>query len=562
MGSKSLAAILVLGIGAGAIGQESEHVLVWYDFDGSEIETGPYTVSVFEDARGSVSMTSTYRMSGHHSVEIRDVAGDGEFAELQGYFPDKNTGKLYFHFAFLIAEPLEPMNIALAGISHFYLRKDGIGFWLKTKDGILYQVTAGREETLFFVEAFTWYVTDVTYDLDRGTYDMTIEQEGVESPLIAVRDQPNAVGIPGSRLRKFSFIGDPPGEDSSNAWFYVDDIIIAADSPIPQNPFIAPGRRMLFVDLYDYWQTRLYKEPGCSPALDHKDFGFSNTDLRALARLGYLEYFDELAARQGPTRRLPDDLPEYIARLLDGMVLWARGCAAPKDCGSEPCATELFARARRISPQAKLYPMSTVLALASQKRWKEADALFLAIYWDWYDDPRFPALSAVLGIARGDLQQAESWLQTSVDSLPPHFTHPLIRKLWSGEPNPALVRDLQSEFPSEWSDYVEAALTSEHKFYVLLWQKRFEEARGYAVAMVERFREMELPTGKWLEKAGDASFYIGDFLGALQRYERSLEGSTDPDPIFLKLSDVHFKLGNLDQERYYREKSYGRLERK
>ena len=41
-------------------------------------------------------------------------------------------------------------------------------------------------------------------------------------------------------------------------------------------------------------------------------------------------------------------------------------------------------------------------------------------------------------------------------------------------------------------------------------------------------------------REGAASFYRDDCPAALQYYEQSLEGREKPDPIFLKLSDVHF----------------------
>ena len=59
-------------------------ILAWFDFEGEAVETGPYTLIAYEDARGSVRLTTRYRLSGFRSVEIRDVAGDGDFAELQG----------------------------------------------------------------------------------------------------------------------------------------------------------------------------------------------------------------------------------------------------------------------------------------------------------------------------------------------------------------------------------------------------------------------------------------------------------------------------------------------
>ncbi len=56
-----------------------------------------------------------------------------------------------------------------------------------------------------------------------------------------------------------------------------------------------------------------------------------------------------------------------------------------------------------------------------------------------------------------------------------------------------------------------------------------------------------------------AAFYAGDYPEAQSSYERSLRFRQNPDEIYLKLSDVHFKLGNLDLERVYREKIYGSL---
>jgi len=156
--------------------------------------------------------------------------GDGEFAELQGFFSDKQHGRLYIHFSVLVAKPMETMNIAFAGISHFSLQEDGLAIWFKTDGGALHQVTGGRDEPLFRVEAFTWYVFDVVYDVDRGTYDLSIAAEGEETPVIARRDQANVLGIPGSEVRKYSFIGDIPGRDQSE--FYVDDIVILNDVPM------------------------------------------------------------------------------------------------------------------------------------------------------------------------------------------------------------------------------------------------------------------------------------------------------------------------------------------
>ena len=124
---------------SGQIG--TSNVLVSYSFDDAQLATGPDTFAVFARSRGTVRLNAGNRLSGYRSVEIRDVAGDGDFPELQGYFPPRSKGKLYLHFAFMTATPFEEFNIALAGPQWFNLRKDGIGFWLKTREGHLCQVS-------------------------------------------------------------------------------------------------------------------------------------------------------------------------------------------------------------------------------------------------------------------------------------------------------------------------------------------------------------------------------------------------------------------------------------
>ena len=85
-------------------------VLASYSFD-DDVATGPDTFAIWQGARhnkggrGHVRLSSAFHVSGHRSVELQDVAGDGDFPELQGYFPVRRTGRLFFHFAFLTTDP-------------------------------------------------------------------------------------------------------------------------------------------------------------------------------------------------------------------------------------------------------------------------------------------------------------------------------------------------------------------------------------------------------------------------------------------------------------------------
>ena len=150
-------------------------VLVSYSFD-EDVATGPDTFAVYRGAKGGVTLSTAFHVSGHRSVELRDVAGDGNFPELQGYFPVRNTGRLFFHFAFLTTDPKEELNIALAGPRFFQIEKDGIGFWLGTRDGILVHTSDSIPKKLFAPDAFVWYTVDVAYDVEAGTYALTIRR--------------------------------------------------------------------------------------------------------------------------------------------------------------------------------------------------------------------------------------------------------------------------------------------------------------------------------------------------------------------------------------------------
>ena len=102
---------------AAAAGPKS--VLASYSFEDT-VATGPDTFAIWQGARhvatgrGSVSLSGGFHVSGYRSVEIKDVAGDGDFPELQGYFPVRTAGRLFFHFAFLGTDPKEELNVALS----------------------------------------------------------------------------------------------------------------------------------------------------------------------------------------------------------------------------------------------------------------------------------------------------------------------------------------------------------------------------------------------------------------------------------------------------------------
>jgi tetratricopeptide (TPR) repeat protein len=524
---------------AGGLARPS--VLASYSFD-DDVPSGPDTFAVWQGARhsrggrGSVRLTEAFHVSGHRSVELRDAAGDGDFPELQGYFPERRSGRLFFHFAFLITDPGQELNVALAGPRFFQLEKDGIAFWLGMRDGRLVHYSDSIPKRLFVPDAFAWYLVDVTYDVAAGTYDLVIRAEGQEEPLVSVRGQPNAVSQPGSAVDKFSFVG-APFSDRSNVVYYADDVVIAADEGVAQLPFRAPGRRKLFVDSFGEYQRLLRERPRCLPATGPEDFGLDPDDLAALTAAGFSDSLRELLEPPGPERgRVSSERgPERWRRALEAAAVWGEGCSA-LDEGDAARALARFTRAAEAVPEAGLYSLSAALALAALKRIEEADAR-LGLVSDWRDDARYAVASAYVGLARRDLDRALDWLR-----------------------DPA-ARAADGDPRSEDAGSVEA-LVCEQYYYVLIWKGAYDDASDYALRMAERSARVRLARAPWTVRAADACFYRREMELARELYETALEEERDwaaLREIYLKLADLAFLAGDHAGERRLREHYYGTL---
>jgi len=532
--------LLVPARPAGAAPARPPSVLASYSFD-DDVATGPDTFAVWQGARhtkggrGRVSLTDAFHVSGHRSVELRDVPGDGDFPELQGYFPVRTTGRLFFHFAFLTTDAKEELNIALAGPRFFQLEKDGLAFWLGTRDGRLVHYSDSIPKRLFVPEPFTWYAVDVAYDIPSGTYDLVIRQEGRDAPLVSLRRQANTIRGPGSAIDKFSFVG-APFSDRSSVVYYVDDVVIGTDESVGRTPFVAPGRRKLFIDSFVEYQLLLRERPRCLPPLDPADLGFTPDDLAEVQAAGFSDAVTQLMAREWTTRPTsPERGGEAWRRVLDAAHAWGEGCAALEE-GDAAKALLHFEEASTNAPGGRLFRLSAALALAALKRIDEADER-LALLSEWRNDPRYAVASAYVGLARGDLDRALEWLR-----------------------DPA-VEAVDREPQAREAGPVEVLVTEQY-YYVLLWKGAYDDARDYALRMAERASRAGRDTGAWRVRAADASFYRRDVAEARELYRTALQGEKDYGAlreIYLRLADLAFLDGDLGEERRLREHYYGAL---
>lgn len=529
---QSVAAALWLALLApAAFAQEpAGSILVRYSFDDGVTDTGPDTFRVFENSRGSVSLSHAYRWSGDSSVEIRDVAGDRDFPELQGYFPAISSGTLYAHFAILTTTPEEEFNVALAGPQGFRLARNGIAFWLHAREGFLFHYSDSIPKRLFRLEPFTWYFVDVTYRIGEGAYDLLVRKEGDSAPRVSLAGQANAANQPGSIVDKFSFVGDVE-DDVSQVLYYVDDVVIGTDRGIPVLPFVAPGRRRLFVESLADAQSLLRGRPSCLPVSNPADLGFEAFDLRAVKEAGLNDLLHALSSGQAlPWRLRSEKLGGRLKDLLGGVGEWAEGCAALR-AGEPAAALGHFQEAASKSP-GRMYPVSAALALASLGQFQDADELLAASRSRWSGDPRYALALAIVGGARGDLGKAEAALRETAE---------------------VAYRETAE---AKRCRRLEEAMAAEQYFSALLLNGFYDLAAQYADRVIDRLSKKSAPVAAWLERRADAAFFAGDWTTARKLYEQCAGDSTGA---LLKLSDLAFKMGDLAEEKRLRERIYGSL---
>jgi hypothetical protein len=533
--------------------------LVSYSFDDDQLATGPDTFRIFEHSRGTARLSPEFRYSGYYSVEIRDAADDGGFPELQGYFPMQESGTLYVHFAFMTPTPMEPFNIALAGPEWFRMKRDGIGFWLKNREGHFYHVSDSMPKRLQPIQPFTWYLVDLTYRVEAGTYDLVIHEEYVEEALVEIVDVVNTTHSPNSKVSVFSFIGDLP--DEANAVIYVDDIEIRSDR-IEAPELVAPGRRKLFVDYWRDLQRQARGKSQCIATTGFRDFDISAHELSELSASGELTRLEQVLAAPGAaiTPGLIDDLPDTPK--LRAVARWRLGCYLLGE-GQGEAALEIFRGIETAVPNARIFHLSTTLALAALGDFSEIDNRIGNVYGLWYGDERFAAAQAMIGLARQDDGASEAVLQQTIGQLHEHLAVQPVAELWTEGPDSQLVETLRKRYPDNWAAYLRERLLFEQYYFLLLWRDAFFEAQQFAQQVAAALEGEQGSAGVWYEFIANAAFLAGDNEQALDYYELALSASEHNrarrHSVYLKLSDLFHLIGDPENERYYRELVYGSL---
>ncbi len=549
-----LSNLLLSGLAYG--GEKPVGILVDYSFDDQNVETGPDTFAVYEKSKGTVGLSTSFPFSGYHSVEIKDVSGDRDFPELQGYFPLQEKGTVFAHFAFLVTNPQEPFNIALAGPRCFQIKKDGIGFWLLTKNGYLYHYSDSMPKKLFELMPFTWYVVDLKYRIDAGHYDLTIRQEQQERPLVELKLQANVSNSARSTVDKFSFIGDL--RDESNVVYYLDDVVIGTDKQIiRRNNYKAPGRHKLFFDYLQDYQKQVHSHASCLPVNQMTDIGLNDSNEHLLyPENAMMTLLNLISGNDTSLKSFESQHPQTFS-FLSAVKHWREGCTELA-AGKPKKAVDRFRTAME-HVDAPMYQLSYALALAESGDYNGATILLGRVYGYWVDDPRYAIAQAMVAFHHKDWQSAEWTLSPHAFSLINKMDKATLNALWTGKLDGDLMESFRKKMPDMWQEAISEFIMAEQYFYLLMWTERYDEVLEYAKAMTLYLEKNELPSTLWHTRIGDSYFVSGDYTDALHKYQQVLEKSIYKASLYKKISDIAFIQGDAQMERHYREMVYGNL---
>lgn len=538
----------------------ANQVLTQFGFEDNAISTDGAIYEIWENGKGRVRPQTDFKYSGYYALEISDFAGDHDFPELQGKFSSQTSGKIKFHFAFLTTRSTETLNIALAGPGGFNLNQDGIAFWISIQNGWMMHTTDSIPSKLFPVRELVWYIFNVIYDIDKGSYDLEIAEEfGNKSNqqtsinrIVNLHNQKAAGAHPKSLVDKVSFIGDR-GEDTSNVVYYVDDVIVTkGDFASPKTqPFAqSTPRKSYFLDAW--YELQKNKSMECLPSFNLTDWMFDREDWQKLKVLGLTEKI-KTAFLTNKLIESPPDLSKPLKEKIQSINQSFLACKELKT-GSPEKALNYFDQALTLMPTNKLTRLSRVLALGKLRKWDLVDREIDALYPQWILDPRMDLALALLAKEKQDFGTSVKVLQKYDQQFVEDLKSQTVQRLWSGERSTELIQGLIKEYPNRWQEIQSRPLLAEEYYYGLLWDEQRIQAFSHASHIYDELTRAQVKSFYWQMLAGDAQFYLGKNQEALSLYKEALKITPDKYKYSLwgRLTDVYFNLGDLENEKIYR----------
>lgn len=550
-----LSLLLPLSLWICALTAFADQTVVSYGFDSGPLPTPDDGFYIFENSRGFVEPTTDEKFSGYRSLELQEGAVDGEFVELQGVVSPLERGDVLFHFAFLVRNPEEELNIAIAGPQHFTMRRDGIAFWLKSIKGNLHHHSDSIPKRLFKLNENRWYVADVVLHLEKGSYDLRIVDHSTQKAEVLLENQPNAINAAGSKISKLSFIGDL--EDRSTVHYFVDDVELRIlSSPINlREGWDSAGNRITEGDntsdnqnrrhittaspsssrkgYFDqFLETRRleFEQPQCIPVTSFSDFGVTTRQLKGDDKLR-AELKQVISAEQAKLVE-PKTLSSPIAR---SAAFWRQGCLVLM--GGNPLeARALFERSLIENQNSIISRAALVAAASAAKDRVRAEEHLIALYQPWATDARLPVMIGMISAAWKEYRDVATALQGSAERFADSPGEPQLAKLIVGDNNGFDL--LRETFGDKWRGKLDELYIAQGYYYSLLFSARQVEAAQFAEKVASTHQELPPARAIWLERQADALVLSGRTAEAERLFNNLLQSCSDCASIRQKLKTI------------------------
>jgi hypothetical protein len=535
----------------------AETTLVNYNFDYDVLDSGPDTYQVFRHQNAKAEISTDYASGGYASAHLTDAGQDGDFVELQGYFPEQISGSVRFRFKFLVANEKNLFNVAVVGKERYQLTPLGINFWLIYQDGWLSQRSDSIPKKLFQPNLYEWYAVDALLDMSTGTYALRVMRESGETA-VQLERQPFAAGVgKRSSLKEYSFVGDLA--DTQPADFYIDDLSITTsnDTKLPEN--VAPGRRKYFYEIWDDYHRQLQGKLQCLPASNLEDFGIHGREYAALETSGQLEILHQLV--RGEKVVAKSDAWQSSAE-LSAIVDWMKACGALEKQKTAQ-AREYITQALEKKPDAYIYQLTSLIIDAAQTT--DVSLLYNRAYSlpQRGNDVRNQIALAMIAFhgqqhANAGHEQIVNAALIGLDRLSAQDLQQL-QVLGIHPVNNDYVGNLRHYMPESWEQYVKWMVVLEQRYYSYLWQGHYQEAAALAAKVSKKLAAHSVAPGIWLERQADCAYLNHDLETALDLYNRQAPASLGSQ---LKMADMYHMQGDLVSEKSLRESIYRNFSRK
>ncbi|MEM1152699.1 MAG: hypothetical protein AAGI44_01065 [Pseudomonadota bacterium] len=546
--SAKLVAVLITVFAQFAWSQTSPYVA--YDFDGYLPDSGPDTFQVFRSNLHKAKLSQAFAHAGTGSIHFVDPAGDGDFVEFQGYFEEQSQGHLSFGFSVLLTDRDNAFSAALTGTKKYQHHPEGLNFWMIYDGDWLRSYSNSIPKKIIQLETFQWYTVLADIDFDANTYDVSVSDE---SGNVLYREKSLALA-PGRHdhhsVKEFSIVGDISDQLASD--FFIDSVYIASSTHPKPTEWVAPGRRSLFVERWNKFQSNVVGRLRCLPAISLEDFGI---DHEALGEIFQSNEMDDLLRLTSDQYRFTERDTEELHPKLQALAHWRHACQLlerGEDVASMRASMEA---SLDLVSDAYIYQLSDIVIRAP-----DLAAVDLIVEMGHLRDGDLRSEIAMAMLARQlKLDEDRVYFQApDLSSATQQILFDLERHekpTTLGDPTQLAIEQLKAFMPDDWRNWLHWAVVTEFQYMALVGSEDYTSARQLAADVSTFLEEMNIGNPLWRERVGDMALLLGEPEMALQQYEAiTIERSSSR--IDLKSADVHHLLGNKEKERDLRESVY------